>query len=94
MNNSNKQLTKAEDNYKTFTNVINILNNLSDSIIEQYNLAEEKPLVINHIISAISNNEDYYSIIDKIINNIQPTSSLDEKTIISILNNIQKLKEM
>lgn len=82
----------VEDDYKLFTHSMNIINNLADNIIEQYNI--DKTLAFNHIISALSNDEDYYSIIYKITNNIKPTSSLDKQTMTSILNNLQKYKEI
>ena len=82
------QINTNED-YQLFSDTINTINNLANSIVEQYNV--DKRFVINHIISALPNNEDYNSIIYNITNNIQPTSLLDEQTMSFILNNSKEI---
>lgn len=79
----------TNQDYQLFTDTINTINNLANSIVKQYNV--DKRFVINHIISALPNDEDYNSIIYKITNNIQPTSLLDEQTMSFILNNSKEI---
>lgn len=81
--------TNTNQDYQLFTDTINTINNLVNSIVKQYNV--DKRFAINHIISTLPNDEDYNSIIYKITNNIQPTSLLDEQTMSFILNNSKEI---
>ena len=79
----------TNQDYQLFSDTIKMINNLANSIVKKHNV--DKRFIINHIISALPNNEDYNSIIYKIVNNIQPTALLDEQTMSFILNNSKEI---